>query len=250
MARVIGGNNLCHCIHVTELLADVAVLKAQRPGGDPWAARVPSSSVPGLGGSAGGGGAPGGGGGAPGGGGGGPPGRPGPGAYPGGPPGNAPAITTHTRLFEEKIARESQYHYDGDSKGSTWRSDVFDYFISKCPDAEPWLTWVEQQGSNKTESPAMAAKALSGELMTEISPEVLSHHIWGFLQHCLGGAAKQTFKSTARRDGSNVWRELVLKINSQTDCRRFGLLNRVQSPSQPQQQPRRPSLGGLGDSSR
>ena len=97
-----------------------------------------------------------------------------------------PTITTQTRLFDEKTARESQYHYEGGSQGSTWRSDVFDYFISKCPDAEPWLIWVEQQGSTKIESDVLAAEALSGDLMTEISPEVLSHHIWGFLQHCFG----------------------------------------------------------------
>ena len=51
-------------------------------------------------------------------------------------------------------------------------------------------------------------------------------------QHCLVGAAKQTFKNTARRDGFNVWRALVLRISSQTDCRRFGLRDRVQSPPQ------------------
>ena len=30
MARITGGNGLCHCIHVTELMKDVAVLKAQK----------------------------------------------------------------------------------------------------------------------------------------------------------------------------------------------------------------------------
>ena len=113
-------------------------------------------------------------------------------------------MTTLTRLFEEKTAREAQYSYDGSSKGSTWRSDVFDYFISKCPDAEPWLTWVENHGAAKVDDSAMSAMALGGELMTEISPQVLSHHVWGFLQHCLSGSARQTFKNTTRRDGFNV----------------------------------------------
>ena len=49
-----------------------------------------------------------------------------------------------TRLFEEKTAREASYRYDGGKNGSSWRSDVYDYFISKCPDADPWLKWVEK----------------------------------------------------------------------------------------------------------
>ena len=49
------------------------------------------------------------------------------------------------------------------------------------------------------------------ELMTdELNPVILSHHIWAFLHHCLGGAARQVFKSTARQDGLNVWRKLCL----------------------------------------
>ena len=52
------------------------------------------------------------------------------------------------------------------------------------------------------------------------------------LQHGLGGAARPTFKNSARRGGFNVWRLLVLKVNSQTECRRFGLRDRVQMPPQ------------------
>ena len=70
--------------------------------------------------------------------------------------------------------------------------------------------------------------------MTELSPYILSHHVWGFLQHCLTGAARQTFKNTSRRDGLNVWRQLVLEVNSQTACRRLMLRDRVQMQVQVQ----------------
>ena len=69
-------------------------------------------------------------------------------------------------------------------------------------------------------------------LMTELCPYVLSHHIWGVLQHSVSGAARQTFKNTRRRDGLNVWRSLVLEVNSQTACRRHGLRDRVQMQQQ------------------
>ena len=55
-------------------------------------------------------------------------------------------ITLSTKLFEEKTAREKCYQYDGsaDRSGPAWRSDVFDYFVSKLPAAGPWLRWAEQ----------------------------------------------------------------------------------------------------------
>ncbi len=137
-------------------------------------------------------------------------------------------ITMHTRLFDEKTAKDSKYAYDGASHGATWRSDVFDYFISKCPDGEPWLGWAERQGSTCITAAMIAGAVRSGEVMSELNPHTFSHHVWGFLQHCLSGQAKQTFKNTTRRDGLNVWRELVLDINSQTACRRHGLRDKVQ----------------------
>ena len=68
--------------------------------------------------------------------------------------------------------------------------------------------------------------------MTEISPQVPSHQAWGFPSIVSVGPPSRPSKNTARRDGSNVWRALVLKINSQTDCRRSNLRDRAQSPPQ------------------
>ena len=78
-------------------------------------------------------------------------------------------------------------------------------------------------------------KTFSGmghEFMAELCHYVLSRHIWGFFQRSLSGAARQTFKNTKRRDGLNVWRLLVLEVNSQTHCRRHGLRDRVQLQQQ------------------
>ena len=72
----------------------------------------------------------------------------------------------------------------------------------------------------------------SGIAMTEIDPYVFNHHVWGFLQHCLSGSARQVFKRTPRQDGMNVWRQLVLKINSKTECRQQTLRNKCQSQAQ------------------
>jgi hypothetical protein len=50
-----------------------------------------------------------------------------------------------SKPFGEKTAKKPKYAYDGASSGCTWRSDVWDYVVSKYPSAEPWLKWAEQQ---------------------------------------------------------------------------------------------------------
>ena len=145
------------------------------------------------------------------------------------------ALTLQSKIFEEKTAREATYVYEGipENGGHAWRSDTSDYLISKCPGAGPWLSWVEEQGSKDITHGMIDAKKQSGELMTDaLSPHVLSHLLWGFLQHGLRGVARQTFKNTPRQDGFNVWRKLTMAIKSRTDCVRYTLRNQCQTPPQ------------------
>ena len=138
-----------------------------------------------------------------------------------------------SRIFEEKTARDKQMAYDGNAEaGASWRSDVYDYFVSKWPDCEPWLRWSEDQGATAITREAIDEHKRSDVEMTEIDPYVFGHHVWGFLQHCLTGSARQIFKAAKRQDGMNVWRQLVLEINSKTDCRRHSLRNKCQSQGQ------------------
>ena len=121
-------------------------------------------------------------------------------------------MTISTRLFEEKTAREKAYQYDGCAgrSGAAWRSDVYDYFVSKCPQVGPWLDWAEQRGSVEITQDMLHQALLSGQVMTDdFDPRVLSHHIWSFLLHCLSGSARQTYKNTPRQDGLNIWRLLT-----------------------------------------
>jgi len=115
-------------------------------------------------------------------------------------------VTLNSRLFEEKTAREKVYQYSGDADrtGPAWKSDIFDYFVSKLPASGPWLKWAEQSSKEIT-SEAMVDMERSGGIMTDgLNPVGLSHHIWAFLHHCLSGAAKQVFKSTDRQNGLDV----------------------------------------------
>ena len=82
--------------------------------------------------------------------------------------------------------------------GHAWRTDIADYPISKCPGASPWLTWVERQGSADSTKAMIDQAHGGGSVMTdEPNPHVLSSLMWGFLQFCLSGAARRTFKITA-----------------------------------------------------
>ena len=59
-----------------------------------------------------------------------------------------------------------------------------------------------------------------------------SPFVGGFFQHGLHGEARQVFKLEKRQDGFNIWRLLLLEINSKTDCRRVGLRTRAHNPPQ------------------
>ena len=102
-----------------------------------------------------------------------------------------------------------------------------DYFISKCPDAERILNWAEDKGAQPIDLETVDVHCPN---MGEIQASILSHHVWGFLHLCLTGTAKQKFRSTPRRNGLDIWRQLVTEINSRTDVRRHGLRNAVQEP--------------------
>ena len=137
-------------------------------------------------------------------------------------------LSLTSKVFEEKTAREKLYQHDGtpENGGHAWRSDVYDYFVSKCPVSGPWLLWAEERGAAEITAADITYAKMNDQVMTdEVNPFVVSHLVWGLLQHCLTGAARQTFKTTARQDGFNVWRKLILDINSRTDCVRHMLRN-------------------------
>jgi hypothetical protein len=96
------------------------------------------------------------------------------------PPGIEKTITMTSKVFEGKTARDKAIAYDGNpDNGATWRSDVYDYFVSKWPDCEPWLSWAEEQGATAITPGAIDDHKRSGVAMTEIDPYVFNHHVWG-----------------------------------------------------------------------
>ena len=70
---------------------------------------------------------------------------------------------------------------------------------------------MERQGPDEITEAKLTEVVMSGALMTELNPFVLSHHLWGFFQHGLQGEARQVFKAEKRQDGFNIWRVLTLE---------------------------------------
>ena len=62
-------------------------------------------------------------------------------------------VTLSSKIFEEKTALNKNYQYTGDADktGPSWRSDVFDYFVSKWPAAGPWGQGGERAGAVQPE---------------------------------------------------------------------------------------------------
>ena len=112
--------------------------------------------------------------------------------------------------------------------------DVLDYFGSKCRDAIPWVMWIEKQGSTEVTTDMCYAALQAGTVKSEVDPNIISYHIWGFLSPGMRGTAKQTFRQWDRvldMSGFNVWRSLVLFIKPTAECKKFQLVRKVQHPT-------------------
>ena len=51
----------------------------------------------------------------------------------------------NTKLFEDKVALDSNYHYDGISGGENWREKIRGYCIGCCPQSKAMLDWAEHR---------------------------------------------------------------------------------------------------------
>ena len=57
-----------------------------------------------------------------------------------------PKVTWASRLFEDKVALDTNYHWDGSDKGGdSWRETLRGYFIGCCPEIQPLLDWAESR---------------------------------------------------------------------------------------------------------
>ena len=90
-------------------------------------------------------------------------------------------VTYQTRLFEDKMALDMLYKYDGSKNGDEWRRRIYGYFIGCCPSIRPLIRWAEQHDAREFSIEEVRQAQNDSEFMIEEDAVVLSGHIWRFL---------------------------------------------------------------------
>ena len=230
IAAVIGGNGICHCIHVTELqtqvnniATQVAVLQGRITGQgvdrgpDPlWNAWSPTSGD-----------------------------RPAQtgvsiGTALGSPigatsiPASVPfsdiplplnlreglgSIGHENRpMFDVKMTQQDNFKFNGNKDGVKWKVAVERYFISCAPVLMAIFEWAEKAENEPGISVEDFQRAVGPKLSHQ---QVLNANaqLWGFLSNLISGSAETIFKRATKLNGLDAWRRLVRHIDHGAELR-------------------------------
>ena len=215
LRAVIGGNNHCHCIHVSELMDKVKALEVKSNSSSPargdapppdfWAAAAGQQRPP-----------------------------------------NAPAATPHDAArapaalplalrgplgavgykdrspFDDKLTLQDDYRFNGSKGGLAWKGKVERYLIGKAPVLKELLEWVEKDehaATNGVITFERLSAAVPRSKMTEDQLLTLDAAIWGFLSGALSGTAETIFKRAEMLRGFDAWRRIVRFLDHGSEIR-------------------------------
>ena len=121
----------------------------------------------------------------------------------------------YSKLFDDKVAQSQEFQFSGGegSLAEKWRKTVRGYWISKCPGLLPILDWAEAAEERPITNAEIDQNLRNYVWMTELNVYRLSELIWGFLNMCLKGEAKDIFDGAGILDGLNAWRLVVSDIH-------------------------------------
>ena len=233
----LGGSHSCHCIHLDQLAARVAVVEQtlrRADTSDPWhrfdGGRGGNNRGPGGGGGGDRGGDPdnghgdGPGGGSPGG-------DPRGGGVPEAPP-DFPVTPLQNleKLFDDKIAISEDFKLSGFSSGDKWRTKVHGYWVSRCPPLMPMLNWAEKHDAQSVKVEDMYGKLWRRQLLPDGQIDRINELVWGFLNTCISGEARTCFESVNSLSGLDAWRAIVQEIQRGRNIRLAQLRKIVRNP--------------------
>jgi len=133
--------------------------------------------------------------------------------------------------FDTKDAKDNLPRYDGKVKREFWRKMVGYYLYSKSVDMGPLLKWAEQQVEPITGVSIHEAMKSDEEMaQVEGDPEVLAHHLWGFLNISLVDDAWEIFDSVDVGCGLEVWRLVNIDTTQKTEGELMEMEDLVQNP--------------------
>ena len=134
------------------------------------------------------------------------------------------------KLFDEKASSNAAHSYSGDTnEGVKWHKTVRGYFISRNKVLSPILDFIEKHELKEVTLGAMQAECDRQGWMIE-DLERLSEVLWGFLNGCLKGSAKETFELADDLDGFNAWRRVVQDIRKSRNIRLAQTRRAVRNP--------------------
>ncbi len=200
LQAVTGGNGVCHCIQVNELVNKVAVLEAQaRALQDPWwsgaqrsTADQPSAAMAGP-----------------------QSGRPAKLAKKSLPlelPGPLGGILRADRpLFDDKLMTHDEYRFNGTKGGVQWKSKLERYFIAKAPILKEIFEWAEEEDMEVITVERF--KQAAGHRLNDEQIATVNAAIRGFLSGVLSGLAETLFKRAEMLNGLDAWRRMVRHID-------------------------------------
>ena len=131
------------------------------------------------------------------------------------------------KLFEDKMALQDGFQFDGQKGGDRWKGKLERYFISKAPALKVLLNWAE-----KTDMDVVTDELLEdavGPAMTLEQRELINAALWGFLSNCVSGEAETMFKRAETLHGIDAWRRLVRHIDHGRNIRLEALRTEVRS---------------------
>ncbi len=141
-----------------------------------------------------------------------------------------------TKLFEDKVALDASYQWDGAKGGHSWKREVRDYMIGRCPPIQVLLDFGERADESPISIGAQGLIKDGLEHRFNLSGEdlaTLSGHLWAFLQMSTkrGEAAKIVRAVRPERHGVEVWRALCWEINRGRGGLMVELRDRLQRPA-------------------
>ena len=106
----------------------------------------------------------------------------------------------HKDRFSEKVAILRDYTYDGEHKGAQWRLFVKPYLISRAPEIEEILKYVEAHD----DVPMMVRDLLPKRIVPDDTLIGLASDLWGFLTLNLQGMAR-LFVNNSKSNGGSIY---------------------------------------------
>ena len=131
--------------------------------------------------------------------------------------------------FENKAATSEMPKFNGKTGQAFWRRKIIIYLHSRHPDMTKLLNWAEQQREPVTLT-SLAVARRSHALQLTDDPEVLSYHLWGFLNASLIEDAWLVFSNVEIENGLEVWRSVVLATTQKTQVEVLRLEDGILQP--------------------